>query len=489
VNRWVAVLALALAAAPAWADDAADLRAAELAIAARDYDQGAALLIPILDDPAKEASHAVAWARLGDLWADNDFPNAAVLAWAEAAKRDPNALGPSLSRAVQVARETGDEASLEPWFAALPADLPEPGRTSAAVLGARFLIRGGKYAEAIALIGTVDSAHPDYARAQDLRGVAFSNQKMWGEALAALLLAQAASESSPPEERAMITHNLGRAYYGSGNYLKAVEHLGSVPRGSLAWQDAQFERAWAHFAIDDHVGTISVLQTWESPWFTDWYAPEADLLRLQAYFLLCKLVSAREEADRFEAKYTPMRNALDVAVPTLTPTAAWTDIIGWMDGEESKLPPGILYKFRYEERFDDAVALVKAIDAEGVRAEKNPAAWISRAAPMLRARRGAVIEAEGARVLARATAARAEIASILEDVPMLKLDLLTLESEFYSRAAITGTLEYGDRIGKLRDLRQQPGVRAWPAEGEAWADELGYVRYDVRTDCPEEPPR
>jgi hypothetical protein len=74
---------------------------------------------------------------------------------------------------------------------------------------------------------------------------------------------------------------------------------------------------------------------------------------------------------------------------------------------------------------------------------------------------------------------------MLDNVEITKLDILNFEQQLYEKAAATGKLDYGDRIGELRKARKQRGTRVWPYEGEFWADELGYYRYDVRPDCPE----
>ena len=63
--------------------------------------------------------------------------------------------------------------------------------------------------------------------------------------------------------------------------------------------------------------------------------------------------------------------------------------------------------------------------------------------------------------------------------------MLNLEAQMYERAAATGELDYGDKLGKLRDLRaRQKRAWVWPFEGEYWEDELGYYRIDARPDCP-----
>jgi len=490
LRTWL-LLAL-LAAGPARAadaDTAALQHAAELIAAGSAGDAGN-VLQPILADPKRLAAHPEAWARLGDLWAARDLPEAAVLAWAKAAEADPVALGSSLARAVAIAPEVGDEGALEPWLVRLPPDLAEPTRTRAAILGARSLIRSGQFAGALDLLGTVPKHHPDFARAQDLRGIALANEGEYAESLAALLTAEAAAKDAPVELRARITANLGRAYYGGGNYVQAIRYLDAIPHQSVTWQDHLVEHAWARFAIGDHGGTIAVLHTLQTPYFADWYTAEADLLRLQAYFLLCKLTSATDAADAFLAKYTPIAAALDASVPKLDGSGAWADAVTFSTGGTPTLPPAVLHTVVHQAWFTDTVIALAAIDAETATAEAAPEPWMRRAVPLLRARRTALVTAGGERVLGRAKKARTELASLLQDVPVVKLDVLQLQTEVYSKAAATGKLDYGDRIGRLRKLRKTPGTRTWPVDDrEVWADELGYYRVDIRSDCPQEPPQ
>jgi hypothetical protein len=74
---------------------------------------------------------------------------------------------------------------------------------------------------------------------------------------------------------------------------------------------------------------------------------------------------------------------------------------------------------------------------------------------------------------------------MLEGVQMTRLDIINLEAQMYERAAATGALDYGDPIGKLRDLKKRRSRSwVWPFEGEFWVDELGYYQIDARPDCP-----
>ena len=103
----------------------------------------------------------------------------------------------------------------------------------------------------------------------------------------------------------------------------------------------------------------------------------------------------------------------------------------------------------------------------------------------IEARRDAIIASEGRRIIQRASDTRDELAELLNGIELTRLDLLNLETEMYERASVTGELDFGDKIGKLRDMRRnKKGSHVWPFQGEFWADELGYYEIDARPDCP-----
>ncbi|MBW1877314.1 MAG: hypothetical protein JRJ84_03035 [Deltaproteobacteria bacterium] len=487
-RTWCAVLlGLTLVATAARADEAT-WREVDLAIAARDYHGAGATLLAILDDPERSAEHPAAWARMGDLFAENDLPYAALLAYARAAQRDVEALGPRLDQAIDLAAQVGDEAILEPSLADLPDSLVPPLRTRAAMLGARHRIRTRDFEGALGLLQGVSTSSPWYARVQNLRGIAHSNLGNTGDALAALLTSEAADPGEDPDFHAMVVLNTGRAYFAADNFLKAIEYFGSVPRESLSWQEAVFERAWGHFRIEDHAGAYAALTSLDNPFFSDWYWAEADLLRIYALFMMCKFGDASRGIDAFIAKYTPIQEQLQANLG-MRPEEAWEEAVAWMTGGTPRLPPAVLARFRWEERFSDARSAVAEAQREVQVSGKLGTPWSARAVPLLAERRDSLSLEEGQRVLDRAAEARTELAEFLEGIQLVKLDILQFETDLYTRAAATGQLEFGDRIGRLRALRKRKGERSWPFEGEYWADEIGYYRVEARSDCPEDQPR
>jgi hypothetical protein len=278
--------------------------------------------------------------------------------------------------------------------------------------------------------------------------------------------------------------NVARAYYSSGNYGQAIASYAAIERSSDWWLDAQFERAWAHFRGNDVNGALSMLFNHESVFFTDFFYPEADLLRAYSLFVMCKFPDASKEMDAFVEKYGPIEKELDAI--SLSPQEAFADVVAFRDEEPTKLPIYVLRPFRHEQRLTDAIAAVEASDDELKQAEKVGGRLGALATELVKAQREARVEAEGKRVLARVEKAKADLKAMLEGIEITRLDLLNLETQMYERAAATGVLEYGSHIEKLRDMKKKKqGFRVWPWQGEYWADELGWYVFDARPDCPE----
>ena len=86
----------------------------------------------------------------------------------------------------------------------------------------------------------------------------------------------------------IIILNVARSYFAMKNYPLAAEFFAKIPRDSIYWPEAQFERAWAHFYMQDMNGSLGLLFTLGTPYFTAEHYPEAQLLRVYSLFMLCK---------------------------------------------------------------------------------------------------------------------------------------------------------------------------------------------------------
>jgi hypothetical protein len=227
--------------------------------------------------------------------------------------------------------------------------------------------------------------------------------------------------------------------------------------------------------------------THDTPFFDGWYLPEADLLRAYGLFLMCKFPDATKAIDGFVAEWTPVRDGLATSLATMTPAQAFEDARAATEGRPATLPRNVLRTFSHDDRLADAVVLADRATADLTRVAGLGGAPLGvKATELITARRDAVVDAAGTRVLDRARKAHAELDEMLQGIEMTRLDLLSLEAQIYEKAAATGALEFGDPVGRLRKLsKDRRGYRVWPYQGEAWVDELGWYKIDARPDCPQ----
>lgn len=478
-------------AAPAGPDEAAKQAAFaeyETQLSTGQKSRAADALVAILDDPAKAPFHGLAYAKLGDLFAELSLPYAAAIAYEQAFNAaDPTTtqeIGLRVPKALELARKVGDLALLEKPFAknvglAQTADV----RGEMAYLAARENVRQKNYGVALGILKMVQRGDAVYSQSKALEGIVLAQQERWQDSLVAL---QEAQKTGPKDAEFQDTAqlNIARAYYGAGNYAQAMATFATVSRSSPAWPEAQFERAWAHFRVDDFNGTLGRLLSLDNAFFADFYFPEADLLRVYSMFLMCKLPEAQSGIEGFGKKYQPVADAL----------APWTtkseqDLFAAAKlfrekGETSGLPRMVLRPWATEERFGQSLAAVAAAEDELTRL-KNVAAnpFSDRARKWVTDRRDGLVREEGARVKERIAGQHAQITGMLTDVKIFQVDVGALNAKILRLAAEIGKMPAAANTVK-REEAIRKGWREWPYEGEVWADEIGYYRVNTMPECP-----
>jgi tetratricopeptide (TPR) repeat protein len=448
--------------------------------------QVADLLVEIVNDSTKSAFHAEAWARLGSTFEELDLPYSALIAYERALKANASLVAEKSKAAIALADKVGDTALLEEVFAAnLGLEVDASTRSRMAYLAAREAQHQGNMATAGAILKMVQPADPFYPEAKALEGVVLAVQGRPGDALAPLQIAKGAAEKAGRDQRFIDTlnMNLARAYFASGNFARAIEQYALVTRGSRDWPEAQFERAWAHFRLEDVNGTLSLLHNHISPYFGDWFFPEASLLRIHSLFLMCKFPEASAQIDQFRADYTPHVATLQ-KIGSTPAEELFADMAVEVEKGNSGLPSMITWPFAGEDRFRDSLTAVRRAEDEMARLDGVSANPFSRSAKAwLGERKSALVAAEGKRIQDKARAMEAALSQMLSDAEINKLDMMTMETKLYEMAAAKGKMaEKRETAG--RKARVKAGYRTWPWEGEYWSDELGYYRIEATPDCP-----
>lgn len=446
-------------------------------------------LVALLDTPASAPFHAEAAARLGDLLKEMDLPYAALTAYVRAFELadDTNVadIGTRVAVAIELSQKVGDPAILEvPFSKNIGLARTEDQRGQLAYLAAREYTRAESYGMASGVLKLVKQGDPLYPEAKVLEGVVLNQQDRPDAALVAFEAAQKAGKDKDQRFKDMLMMNVARSFYAAGNYARAVQAYAAVPREADFWPQAQFERAWAHFRLGDFNGTLGMLFTLSTPFFNDWYFPEADLLRIYSMFYLCKFPEAESSIKDFQTRYKPIHASL-AAWSAKTPEDNFLAARHFAEtGDAGELPVSILRPYASEDRFLASVAAVKSIEDEVGRlknVEANP--FAARAKQWLQARRKALVEGEGGRIKDRIGAQEAEIGEMLLNSEIFILDILRMKSMLFDQAADRGGMMAAAKTA-ARDQRLRKNQVLWPYEGEVWADELGYYQVTAPPECP-----
>ena len=457
--------------------------------AAADGNRAAAAdgLITIIEDPGWAMFNGEAHARLAVMLQGFDLPYSALVAYTKALEADPEGVGSEAGKAVELADKVGDQAILEPVFASnLGLEVDDNTRSRMAYLAARENHRSGNLSTAAAMLKMVKPNDPFYPEAKSLEGIILSLQGRYGDALAPLQIALAVGDRAKRAGifKSVVQMNLARAYYAAENYPQAAHYWSQIERGDAKWLDAQFERAWAHFRMEDMNGVLGLLQNHVSPYFHDRYYPEAAMLRLYALFLLCKFPEASAQLESFQAQYGPQQRDL-LAAASLSPAQLFDQVRRHIDGEESDLPTMVTASFENEDRIRDSIIAVNNAEEEMARLRNVSANTFAQVGTeWVEERRTAIIQAEGTRILKEIESMETELTEMLGNSDVTKLDLMQMESRLYERASFTGKLPEAKRRVKRR-VRARVTERLWDWQGEYWADEIGYYKIDSKPECPE----
>lgn len=446
-------------------------------------------LVAIVADPALAEFHGEAYVLLGNILNELSLPYAALCAYTKgfqtASDTNVEIVSQHVPKALELAKSVGDLAILEAPFAGnLGLARTEDVRGEMAFLAAKEQVRKQQWGTATAVLKMVKEGDPLHADAKVLEGVVLNQQKRGESALGAFEAAAKSGRDKGVRWHDSLQINLARTWYGAGNYPRAIEAYSRVSRTSDFWPDAQFERSWAHFRIDDYNGALAQLLPFDSAFFADYYYPEADLLRIYSMFLICKFPESQTQIEAFKAKYTPVHTALKTW-KSKSETEAFDAASAYAaKGTLSDTPEMLWRPWKDEERFrlsrkavdaaDDELKRMKAVSA-------NP--FADQARGWLKARRDAVVESEGARIRDRFGYQEDELADMLANSEIFILDILRMKTQLYEQSAAAGKLLEAAKTVK-RTERVRKGWQEWPFEDEFWVDELGYYKVDVIPECP-----
>jgi len=382
-----------------------------------------------------------------------------------------------------------------------------------------LLYRQEKYGESMAFLGAVDAKSAVYAKALFLQaiihtklGVRFSmardEARSQAEYDAAIKLFEQILDLSGREKararQALATYddiqriwqlcalNLARAYYGKGDYAKAIVYYARIPRFSQDWADALFEIGWAFYMRQEYGKALGALHTLHSPYFGEFFHPESWVLRATIYFQVCLYDEARVALKHFEDNYEKQLPVLKELTQGALPPEAFASLLlkEQLAAEDpmAKVPPAVRASIMENPRVESFRHFLRSLEAESLAIE-GASEWKGtrlqqELAGVVSVQRTLLEKTAGGFVKANLMQTYQTIFGFVSHAKMVSLEITSRE-RLLAKANLPLAAE---QRGKLAPRPRVPDetFNYWPFQQEYWEDELGFYEYTVRLACPKE---
>jgi len=303
---------------------------------------------------------------------------------------------------------------------------------------------------------------------------------------------------------------LGELYYAAGfdektkNKLAmfnvALNYFNNVDRRNPQWFESLFARTWASLMISRFDSTLGTVVTLGSPFFTDIYFPDVNVVEAVTFYNLCRYKEVNEVIDKFFLVYPDYRQRLQSwleNVSTKTGLDVYKELLTMYrdasSGKATPLPEAILRHILSDQQFLREYAHIKEVEREAALVEGSPENFkksvIADDLQKKMAYQLANLRNETGKMLVKKLHEVAqELTQLIADMKAIRFEMTDKLKETYEKEEL-----YGKKMKEAslkEEMAYSPAVPErtyyWPFDGEYWEDELGYYFYNIQSACVEE---
>jgi len=421
----------------------------------------------------------------------------------------------SLLKLLAVTYETQDERVL---FAVLSnvdySVLPKKFANELTYYLGKISFYNGQDDQAIKMFSGVKDYSSFYPKAKYFLGVIQVRQQMYAEAMKSFTEIKEMPDDKYlggdiKKLKGMAELALGELYYAAAwqaqNKLAmfnvALNYFSNVGRDNAQWFDSLFARTWASLMIGRFDATLGTVVTLRSPFFTDIYFPEVNIVEAVTYYNLCQYDEVNNVIDYFFSVYPSYSQKMTSwleSVSTKTGLDVYKELVGMykdaQDGKPTALPESVLRNILTEPLFQRKYTHIKEIEREFQIIEKSPDAF-----------RGSVIAQDvskkmmyqlttlrneaGIWLVQRVQNLNSELSQLIADMRAIRFEMTDSMKAALEKEELHGkeVPEEGEE-GKKQSVMNPSvpdGYYYYPFDGEYWEDELGFYFFNVENLCKE----
>lgn len=249
--------------------------------------------------------------------------------------------------------------------------------------------------------------------------------------------------------------------------------------------------------FDSTLGTVVTLR---SPFFTDIYFPEVNIVEAVTYYNLCQYDEVNNVIDYFFGVYPDYSQKMTSwleNVSTKTGLDIYKELLKMyrdaQEGKKTELPEAVLKNILTESLFQRKYSHIKEIERELSIIENSPEAFkksviAEDVTKKMMYQLTTLRNESGIWLVQRVQNLNGELAQLIADMRAIRFEMTDSQ-----KAALEKEELHGKDIKEDEGQKQQSGMNPsvpdgyyyFPFDGEYWEDELGYYFFNIENLCKE----
>jgi tetratricopeptide (TPR) repeat protein len=354
-----------------------------------------------------------------------------------------------------------------------------------------------RFTQAAKIFSRVEADSLVYPKALYKMGLAYSEAKKGGKALAAFneLLEMSENRGVTDTNRVNALISMARVYYQNKKWDKAIEYYRQIPRDTWQWHDSLFEQSWAMLRSGRYFrSALSNFHTLHSAYYDDRYAPESLLLRGMVYLFICRYDEMDKVLNLFDRIYKPVNSRIGRFTSGASSRSYLDEItkgeVNYQLGRQQKkpkystrLPKLVLDEIISSPNIRRNLNYIKALEGEMARVNKLTIDWQTSgigkyAKRVIEKRMKSTNNVMGKQARNHLRRIKTELRDFFEQSDFLKFEMVSGKKESIRKEiAGKGVLKKQITDDESRSYFIGNGFEYWPYQGEYWLDELGNYHY------------
>ena len=303
---------------------------------------------------------------------------------------------------------------------------------------------------------------------------------------------------------------LGELYYAAAwkaenkvaMFNVALNYFSNVGRDNAQWFESLFARTWASLMIGRFDSTLGTVVTLRSPFFTDIYFPEVNIVEAVTYYNLCQYDEVKNVLGYFFSVYPDYQKKMTSwleNVSTKTGLDIYKELLVMYKqaqaGENTDLPEAVLRTILTDSLFVRQYNHIKEIERELAIVDNAPESFktssIAQEVSQKMMRQLTILRNDaGVWLVQRVQYLSNELAQLITDMKAISFEMTDSMKSAYEKEELYGKEVKEDEEETVqKKTEMNPSVPQnsyyFPFDGEYWEDELGYYFFNVDNLCKE----